>query len=172
MDKSNWTNTIRQLTMPEQMKKELVENCKKKVHTKNTLFRYSRLITASAVTAALLLIVSVPAYAGYDLHQTKNLNIYFDSGISMEQIESIGRELHAMEDIYSMRYVGPEEAWQVFANEYLTDELAACFTENPLADSASYRVTVKLGANTEEVRNQIAQLEGVRHIFNLYEMED
>lgn len=172
MKEEKWINAIEEITMPENMKEELLRNCQNKVRTQNPLFRYSRLITAAAVIMAVLITMSFPAYAAYDLHQTKNLSIFFEEGISYEEIEDIGNALSGMEEISSVYFTNPDEAWVIFSEKYMDEAWTAFFSENPLKDSANYRVTVKLNADTEKVRNKIEQIAGVRKITNLYELDE
>lgn len=77
-----------------------------------------------------------------------------------------------MDGVYAIRFISGDEAWNTFSGKYLTEELIASFTENPLADSSSYRVTVSLRADTKEIRSRIEQLEGVRKTSNLYELDE
>lgn len=172
MKEEKWINAIEEITMPENMKEELLHNCQNKVRTRNPLFRYSRLITAAAAVIAILITMSFPVYAAYDLHQTKNLAIFFEEGISYEGIRTIGNALSEMKEISSVSFINPDEAWAEFSKEYLDEALTASFSENPLKDSANYRVTVKLNADTEKVRNKIEQIAGVRKITNLYELDE
>lgn len=172
MEEQNWVNTIKEITMPDKIAEELLHNCQNKVRTKNPLFRYSRLITAAAVIMAVLITMSFPAYAAYDLHQTKNLAIFFEEGISYEEIKDIGNILSGMEEISSIYFTNPDEAWVTFSEKYMDEAFTAFFSENPLKDSANYRVTVKLNANTAKVREKIEQIEGVRLISDLYELNE
>lgn len=172
MKEKKWINAIEEITMPENMKEELLRNCQSKARTKNLLFRYSRLITAVAIIVAVIITMSFPAYAAYDLHQTKNLAVFFEAGLSDEEIRSIGDTLSGMEELSSVRFISSDKAWAEFSEEYLTETLTASFSENPLKDSANYRATVKLNADTEGARNKISQIEGVRKITNLYELDE
>ncbi len=172
MKEINLKKAIEEITMPQQMQKELLAGCRQKCRTKNTLFRYSRLIAAAAAAIAVTFTVSIPAYAAYDLYQTKNIDVFFEQGVSQEQIDDVGEALSSMEGIYAVRFISAEEAFESFAKECLTEELAASFDENPLADSFSYRVTIKLNADTAKIREQIAELDGVRKISNQYELKE
>lgn len=163
---------IEEITMPEQMKEALTEGCKSRSRTKNFRFRYSRAAAAAIMAAVCLLTVSMPAYAAYDLYQTKNLSVFFEYGIDEERTERLGETLASMEGIASVRFVSADNAWESFAGSYLTQELADSFDTNPLAESASYEVTVSLGADTKEIRAQILQLEGVRHLADRYEKKE
>lgn len=166
MNEKTYVDAVKSLTMPHDMAEELVENSLKSKHTGKLLFRYSRL--AAAVIAILVLTaVGTTSHAAYQLYQAKNLDVFFASDVSREQIDAIGEEIALMEGVYSVRFVSADEAWSTFKNAFLTDELASEFKENPLKDSYSYRVTVRLDADAGEIIRQISQLEGVRHVTDL-----
>ena len=46
------------------------------------------------------------------------------------------------------------------------------FSENPLQNSSNYRVAVRLDADTAQIRELIEQLDGVRRIKDLKELEE
>ena len=93
--------------------------------------------------------------------------------LTQEEIDALGDELALIPDIVSYRYVNADEAWADFKTSYLSDnpELISSFTENPLADCFNYQVSIRLGADTQAVREQINRLEGVRKITTIREWE-
>ena len=163
---------IQEIAMPKQMKESLINGCQSRRHTDNFWFRNSRTAAAVLTAAVIALTASMPAYAAYDLYQTKNLAVFFDYDIEREQIDELGEALSTMDGIISVRFVSADDAWKDFAENYLTEELAASFDTNPLADSANYEVTVGLGADTQAVREQILQLAGVRRLADRYEQKE
>lgn len=169
MNKTNFTTAINGLAMPETMKMELINGCQKKQRTKNFLFRCSKPI-AIAAAAVLILTAGIPSYAAYDLYQTKNVKVFFEEGVSQEEIDAVGAALRAMDGVSSVEFITADEAWNTFSAEYLTEDLAASFEENPLAESFNYHVTINLTADTAEIRTHIEQLHGVRHTSDLYEL--
>ena len=97
-----------------------------------------------------------------------------DPELTQAQIESLGSELAKIGDISACQYISGDEAWAEFRAAYFSDSpeaeaLAAGFTENPLADSFNYKVSVRLGADTQAVRAQIGSLPGVRKITTVRE---
>lgn len=170
MNETTFAAAVSALTMPETMKRELLNGCQEKRRTKNLFFRYSKL-AATAATAVLILTAAIPSYAAYDLYHTKNVTVFFEEGVSQEEIDAIGAALRAMNGVSSVEFITADEAWNTFATEYLTEDLAASFTENPLADSSNYHVTISLTADTEKIRERIGQLTGVRHTSDLYEIK-
>lgn len=165
-------NAIKEITMPEQMKAELSDSCQRRIHEKKPFFCFSRPLTAAAAAIAFLIGIYIPSYAAYDLHQTKNIEVFFDTGVSQSQIDEVGKSLSNMEGIYAFRFISAKEAWQKFSKEFLTEELASSFHENPLKDSFSYHVVIRWNASTKEIREQIEQLNGVRLVADQYELKE
>ena len=92
--------------------------------------------------------------------------------MSQAEIDRIGGQLAQIPGVSSCRFVSGDEAWNEFSSKYLDTELTAAFTENPLKDSFNYRLGVRLDADTEKVREEIAQLAGVRLVQNLEELKE
>lgn len=140
------------------------------MHTKHLPFtRYSRLAMA-LIAAFAVLVTGSTSYAAYNVYQEKNLMVFMDASLSQTEIEHIGENLAHISGIASCRFVSGEEAWIEFRAEYL-DDIADAFTDNPLKDSFHYRLSVRLNADTEAIRDEINQIEGVRLVNDLSEIE-
>ena len=111
-----------------------------------------------------------PSFASCD-HEKAWLLHYFE-GYPIKEIAALGDELALIPDI-TYQYVSADEAWSYFKKTYLegNSELSLSFTENPLADSFNYQISIRIGANTQEVRKQISHLEGVRKVTTIREWE-
>lgn len=68
-----------------------------------------------------------------------SVTVFFDEGISQEKIEEIGALIDKRPEVSKKVFISADEAWNSFKDEYL-GEYADGFTENPLADSASYEI--------------------------------
>ena len=68
-----------------------------------------------------------------------SVTVFFDEGISQERIEEIGTLIDKRPEESKKEFISADEAWEGFKEEYL-GEYADGFTENPLADSASYEI--------------------------------
>lgn len=171
MMEKDFNHAVTAITMPEEMAGQLLENCRNARHSKNLLFRYSRLI-AAALIAVLSVSVCSTSYAAYNLYQTRNLKVFFEYDISQEKLENIGKEINAIPGVYSIRFESADEAWTNFQKEYLSEGMYDLFPENPLKNSFNYHITLKLDADTEEIKEQIGQLDGVRRINDLNELKE
>ena len=106
-----------------------------------------------------------------------------NADLSQEDINRIGQEISGICEIsdcqsVSLRYVSGDAAWEEFKATYFTDEngeemteLTEAFSENPLADSFNYEVSVRMNADTQAVRDRISRLPGVRKVTTVREAE-
>ena len=90
---------------------------------------------------------------------------------ALNRLDRIGEELKQISGITSCHFISGDEAWDAFREAYLNDDIADTFTENPLQDSFNYRLSVRLNADTQAIRDEISQINGVRLIQNLSELK-
>lgn len=170
MNEKDMIQIKQSISMPPEMTDALIQNSAKS-HRKH--YRYSRYSKLCAALMSLLLIGAAgsTSLAAYNVYQEKQLAVFMDVGITQEEIGTIGNELAQIPGIASYRFISAEEAWADFKAEYLGD-YANDFDENPLADSFNYEVSIWLGANTQQVREQISQLDGVRRVTTIREANE
>lgn len=102
-----------------------------------------------------------------DLEERVGVTVFFDEGLPEEQILAIGEEIGGIPHVSGTTYTSAEEAWERYKSEYFGDDpsLAEGFKgDNPLADSASFTVTVDYIENQPDVVAAISALEGVRRV--------
>ena len=167
------------LTMPSEMTDALIKKCEysdKQCIGGTRSGRFRRLCAAAAAVICLFA-VGTTSFA-YNVYQEKQLAVFMEADLSREEIDRIGQKIAEIGEISSCQYISGDEAWEAFKAAYLTDGegaemtgLTAAFEENPLADSFNYRVSVRLNADTQAVREQIGRLPGVRKITTVREAE-
>lgn len=82
------------------------------------------------------------------------ITVFFDEDATDEQIQNIGDELRARDDVADVKYVSADQAWDDFQEEYFGDnpELAEGFKDdNPLAGSDNYEVYMKTSDDNENL---------------------
>lgn len=170
MNKNDMLQMKNAIAMPAELADTLTENCT--VHrTKRPFYaRCSR--TAAVLIAVFAILISGTTSFAYNIYQEKNLAVFMESGLTQAEIDRIGGQLSQIPGVSSCRFVSDDEAWNEFSSKYLDAELTATFTDNPLKDSFNYRLGVRLDADTKKVREEIAQLAGVRLVQNLEELKE
>ena len=158
------------ITMPSEIADALLQNCSQS-HPKHYRNSYYSKICAALAAAFCITAIGSTSYAAYNVYQEKQLAIFMDYGLTQEEKAALGDELAQIPEIASYQYVSGSNAWNEFKTNYLTKELAASFEENPLKDSDNYQVSVRLGADTQAVRDKISRLDGVRQITTIREWE-
>lgn len=101
------------------------------------------------------------------------VSVFFDKGISLEGIQSIGEAIKSREEVDHVEYISAEEAWRKFKEENFSDskELIESFGEdNPLVDSASYEVYLKDIRQQSALVEYIESVEGVRNVKRSHEL--
>ncbi|MCM1273641.1 MAG: permease-like cell division protein FtsX [Clostridium sp.] len=104
-----------------------------------------------------------------DLQNTVTISVFFDEGISDENITLIGQQIRLRDEINTMDFVSADEAWEKFAKENYEDyeaALEAFAGDNPLKNSASYKITLKNLDKQAEFVNYLKELNGVRNVLS------
>ncbi len=103
-----------------------------------------------------------------DLKNTVTISVFFDEGISEDNIALIGQQIRLREEINTMDFVSADAAWEQYARENYEDYEAAMEAfagDNPLKNSASYKITLKDLDNQAEFVNYLKELKGVRKVL-------
>lgn len=158
------------ITMPTEMAATLLQSCSQSHRKHNRYSRYSKICAALTVLFCITAIGST-SYAAYNAYQEKQLAIFMDSDLTPEEKAALGQQLAGMPEISSCLYISGDEAWEEFKANYLSEETALYFTENPLKDSDNYQVSIRLGADTQAVRDKISRLDGVRKITTIRDLD-
>jgi cell division transport system permease protein len=95
-----------------------------------------------------------------------SVTVFFDQGISDEEIADIGDKIEARPEVGECEFVSAEEAWQEYKSVYFEgrEELAEGFTENPLANSAHYQVYLSDVSMQDVLVRYLEDLPGVREV--------
>lgn len=92
-----------------------------------------------------------------------SVTVFFDEGLSEEQIAEIGEKIQRRTEVLRITYVSADEAWESFKNNYLK-EYADGFPENPLKDSANYEIYLRDVSQQEALVMYLESMEGIRKV--------
>ena len=95
-----------------------------------------------------------------------SVTVYFDEGITQEQIDDIGYQISTRSEASEYRYISADEAWEYYKEVWFKgrEELAEGFMENPLAGSSSYEVKLSDVSKQDELCKFLEGLSGVRQV--------
>jgi len=121
------------------------------------MFSLASLATMSACIFLFGLFFSILVNFQYIIRSAEEgvaITVFFDEEATDEQIQKIGEELKARDDVSEVKYISAEQAWEDFQKDYFGDnlELAEGFKDdNPLANSDNYEVYMKTTDNSQDL---------------------
>ena len=103
-----------------------------------------------------------------ELQNTVVISVFFDEGISEENIKLIGEQIRVREEVNTVSFISAEEAWENYAKAKFKDDYDAAMAsfagDNPLKNSASYEITLKDLDKHAEFVQFLKGLHGVRKV--------
>lgn len=105
-----------------------------------------------------------------DAESSVGITVFFDEGITEEQVNAIGEEIRLRDEVKEIVYTSAEEAWDTFKNKYYKsyEELLESFgNDNPLEDSSSYGVYLNDVSKQKSFIKYVTGLEGVRKVESI-----
>lgn len=106
-----------------------------------------------------------------DVESGVAITVFFDAGMTQDQIDAIGQEIAMRPEVSSFNYVSAEEAWEEYKLEYFDgDEAAAASfgTDNPLAGESNYEIYME---DISQQSSLVSYLEGLDHVSRVRQSE-
>ena len=147
-------------------------SCKQGVKNirRNLLFSLASIgtIIACLFIFGLFYIVLVNFRAAiHKIENTISISVFFEEGISEEGMNLIGEQIKTRKEINTIDFISADQAWQEFSEQTYDDPEAAraAFGEdNPLAGSASYKITLSDASAQADFVQFLESIEGVRKV--------
>lgn len=92
-----------------------------------------------------------------------SVTVFFDEGTTQERMDEIGDLIEKRPEVSRVEFISADEAWDSFKVEYL-GEYADGFTENPLADSASYEIYLEDVSMQPALVTYLESMENIRTV--------
>ena len=110
---------------------------------RNRLFSLASTVTIAACVflfGIFYMVVMNLQYMAQEAENNVGITVFFEQGLEDARIEQIGQQIESRAEVDHVTYISAEEAWETYKQTYFADnpELADGFSENPLANSASY----------------------------------
>ena len=136
---------------------------------RNRLFSLASTVTIAACVFLFGIFYMVVMNLQYMAQEAENnvvITVFFEQGLEDARIEQIGQQIESRAEVDHVTYISAEEAWETYKQTYFADnpELADGFSENPLANSASYQIFLKDVSMQTQVVQWLQQLDGIRKV--------
>lgn len=95
------------------------------------------------------------------------VTVFFDEGISEDEIKQIGELIHARVEVSRYDYISADEAWESFKEVYFegNEAVAESFAgDNPLANSASYEIYMNDISMQDTLVSYLESVDGIREV--------
>ena len=103
-----------------------------------------------------------------EVETTVGVTVFFNEGVEEEEILKLKAELEKVENVASVTYTSPEQAWEEYKEKAFPEGdnnvLTNLDSDNPLADSASLEVFLLDAAYQNEIVSYIEKLSSVRSV--------
>ncbi|MBQ2282797.1 MAG: permease-like cell division protein FtsX [Agathobacter sp.] len=95
------------------------------------------------------------------------VTVFFDEGITEEQIEELGKNISKRAEVREYKYVSADEAWAYFKEEYFegSEQLAEGFNnDNPLMNSANFEIYLNDVSMQKSLVLYLESVDGIRSV--------
>ena len=137
---------------------------------RNKMFSLASIATITACLFLFGVFYALVTNFQYMVKKAENsvcVTVFFDEGLTDQQISDIGKNIEARIEVSSIHYTSPEEAWNSFQQEYFGQyaDLAEGFKDdNPLANSASYSVYLNDASMQGTLVTYLENMNGIRQV--------
>lgn len=136
---------------------------------RNWMFSLASIITMSAcifLFGIFYSIVNNVNNLAHKLEEEVPITVFFDEGTPEEEIQKIGELIGQRPEVAKLEFESADAAWESFKKIYFEDEDAAegFKDDNPLVNSANYRVYMKNIESQGQLVAYIQDLEYVREV--------
>ena len=137
---------------------------------RNKMFSLASMATMAACIFLFGLFFSIVINFRYIVKEAESnvaVTVFFDEGISEEQIKTMGDAVRKRVEVSELNYISAEEAWESFREEYFQEagELAEGFQDdNPLANSASFEIYLNDVSMQQALVTYLESMDGIRQV--------
>ena len=137
---------------------------------RNKLFSLASIATMSACIFLFGVFYSIGVNFTSMVHSAEEgvtIIVYFDQGVSQEQIDKVGEEIGKRAEVAKYDFVTADEAWASYKDKYFEGNEAAAegFAEdNPLANSEHYEIYLNDVSMQQTLVDYLQGLDGVRKV--------
>lgn len=95
-----------------------------------------------------------------------SVTVFFKDGTTQEEMEQIGAQIRARDEVSEAKFISADEAWAEWAPENIGEDYNEIYTENPLEGMDNYEIYMNDVSKQESLvgwLESIPQVDNVRH---------
>lgn len=103
----------------------------------------------------------------HKIESSVSISVFFDEGITEDAINVIGEQIKTRKEVNTLDFIDAETAWKEFSEQTYDDPEAARAAfgdDNPLQNSASYKITLTDVSQQADLVQFLQNIEGVRTV--------
>ena len=136
---------------------------------RNWMFSLASIITMTACIFLFGIFFSIVNNVNNIAHKVEQevpITVFFEEGTTNKQIKAIGKKIKERPEVEKIEYQSADEAWEEYKEQYFQGSEAAdgFKDDNPLANSANYRVYMNDITKQTELVSYIQELKHVRKV--------
>lgn len=145
---------------------------------RNKMFSLASIATMAAcifLFGIFFCVVENFQYMVREMEKSVAVTVFFDEGLSQEQIDAIGDQIRARDEVSNVVFVTAEEAWDEYKEIYFEEapQLAEGFeNDNPLANEAHYEIYLKNVESQDDLVTWLESVDGIRRINKSAQVAD
>ena len=136
---------------------------------RNKLFSLASIATISACLFLFGLFYAVILNFQNVVHTAEedvSVTVFFKDGTTQEEMEQIGEQIRARDEVSEAKFISADEAWAEWAPENIGEDYNEIYTENPLEGMDNYEIYMNDVSKQESLVSwleSIPQVDNVRH---------
>ena len=145
---------------------------------RNKMFSLASIATMAAcifLFGIFFCVVENFQYMVREMEKSVAVTVFFDEGLSQEQIDAIGEQIRSRTEVADVVFVTAEEAWDEYKEIYFEEapQLAEGFeNDNPLANEAHYEIYLKNVESQDDLVTWLESVDGIRRINKSAQVAD
>ena len=147
----------------------LIYTCKQGIKNifRNKVFSLATIATISSCIFLFGIFYCIVINVQYSVKAAQSgvaVTVFFDEGISDEQIQQIGSQIQSREEVSRIEFVSSDAAWESFKEDYLGEYADGYEGDNPLDGSENYEIYLNDVSKQPELVKFLQNLPGIREV--------
>ena len=136
---------------------------------RNLMFSIASVLTMTACIFLFGVFYSIVNNVNNIAHKVEEevpITVFFEEGTTEEEMQAVGEQIKERPEVARIEFESADDAWESFKEQYFqgSDAAEGFKDDNPLVNSANYRVYLNTIEKQNALSSYIAGLEHVREV--------